>query len=156
MLLMRRCLLGIVGLFLAAGAGSGTFYGIGLLLFAASVVYAFVPGEAVSSTASTPSGTDVASPPAPADAQRPTAAWDPAQYLRFSDPTPAPGTRLAGPGAADRTRAGRPISAAAPGNVTAILKQRFPAAEVTGARRRRRDAAEGARRGPGVPASTQG
>ena len=40
-MLLITCLLGIVGLFLAAGAGSGMFYGIGLLLFAAAVVYAF-------------------------------------------------------------------------------------------------------------------
>jgi hypothetical protein len=40
-MLLITCLIGIFGLFLAAGTGSGTFYGIGLLLFAAAVVYAF-------------------------------------------------------------------------------------------------------------------
>jgi len=41
-LLLIACLVGILGLFLAAGAGSGMFYGIGLLVFAAAIVYAFV------------------------------------------------------------------------------------------------------------------
>ena len=39
--LLIACPVGIFGLFLAAGAGSGTFYGIGLLVFVAAVVYAF-------------------------------------------------------------------------------------------------------------------
>jgi trans-aconitate 2-methyltransferase len=67
----------------------------------------------------------------PIDREHPTAAWDPAQYLRFSDqrlrpaldllaqvPLPAP-TRVVDLGCGA-------------GNVSAILKQRFPAAEVTG------------------------
>jgi trans-aconitate 2-methyltransferase len=77
------------------------------------------------------SGTDVASPPAPADAQRPTAAWDPAQYLRFSDQRLRPALDLLGqvPLAAP----GRVVDlGCGAGNVTTILKQRFPAAEVTG------------------------
>jgi len=41
LLLLMACLLGILGLFLAADAGEGTLYGIGLLVFAAAVVYAF-------------------------------------------------------------------------------------------------------------------
>ena len=40
--LLITCLVGIFGLFLAADAGSGTLYGIGLLVFVAAVVYAFV------------------------------------------------------------------------------------------------------------------
>jgi hypothetical protein len=41
-LLLITCLVGVVGLFVAADAGSGTFYGVGLLVFAAAVVYAFI------------------------------------------------------------------------------------------------------------------
>jgi len=41
LLLLVTCLVGIVGLFLAANTGGGTLYGIGLLGFAASVVYGF-------------------------------------------------------------------------------------------------------------------
>jgi hypothetical protein len=41
LLLLMACLVGILGLFLAADAGEGTLYGIGLLVFAAAVVYAF-------------------------------------------------------------------------------------------------------------------
>jgi len=40
-LLLLTCLVGILGLFLAADAGEGTLYGIGLLMFAAAVVHAF-------------------------------------------------------------------------------------------------------------------
>jgi 1,4-dihydroxy-2-naphthoate octaprenyltransferase len=39
--LMMACLVGLVGLFLAADAGEGTLYAIGLLGFAAAVVYVF-------------------------------------------------------------------------------------------------------------------
>jgi trans-aconitate 2-methyltransferase len=73
----------------------------------------------------------VASTPAPADTQRPTAAWDPTQYLRFSDQRLRPALDLLGqvPLAAP----GRVVDlGCGAGNVTAILKQRFPAAEVTG------------------------
>jgi len=41
LLLLLTCLVGILGLFLAADAGEGTLYGIGLLMFAAAVVHAF-------------------------------------------------------------------------------------------------------------------
>ncbi len=41
MLLLIACLVAILGLFLAADAGSGTLYGIGLLGFVAAVVCAF-------------------------------------------------------------------------------------------------------------------
>jgi trans-aconitate 2-methyltransferase len=64
-------------------------------------------------------------------AQRPVAAWDPAQYLRFSDQRLRPALDLLGQ---------VPLSApghvvdlgCGAGNVTAILKLRFPAADVTG------------------------
>ncbi len=78
-----------------------------------------------------PGGTDVASPPAPADGQRPTAAWDPAQYLRFSDQRLRPALDLLGQ--VPLTAPGRVVDlGCGAGNVTCILKQRFPAAEVTG------------------------
>jgi hypothetical protein len=35
------CLVGLVGLFVAADAGEGTPYGLGLLVFVAAVIYAF-------------------------------------------------------------------------------------------------------------------
>jgi hypothetical protein len=41
LLLLVTCLVAIAGLFLAANAGEGTSYGIGLLAFAAAVVYGF-------------------------------------------------------------------------------------------------------------------
>ncbi len=41
LLLLMSCLVGIAGLFLAADAGEGTLYAVGLLLFAAAVVCAF-------------------------------------------------------------------------------------------------------------------
>jgi hypothetical protein len=41
LLLLLTSLVGIIGLFIASGAGGGTAYGIGLLVFAAAVVYAF-------------------------------------------------------------------------------------------------------------------
>ncbi|HLB97792.1 MAG TPA: methyltransferase domain-containing protein [Acetobacteraceae bacterium] len=68
---------------------------------------------------------------APADAQRPTAAWDPAQYLRFSDQRLRPALDLLGQ--VPLTEPGRVVDlGCGAGNVTAILKQRFPSAEVTG------------------------
>src|SRR5580698_2454885 len=77
------------------------------------------------------SGTDVASTPAPADTQRPTAAWDPTQYLRFSDQRLRPALDLLGQ--VPLTAPERVVDlGCGAGNVTAILKQRFPAAEVTG------------------------
>ena len=39
--LFVTCGVALVGLFIAAGAGQGTMYGLGLLLFAAAIVYAF-------------------------------------------------------------------------------------------------------------------
>jgi hypothetical protein len=42
LLLLITCLVAIFGLFLAANASEATFYGIGLLGFAAAVVYGFV------------------------------------------------------------------------------------------------------------------
>ena len=39
--LLISCLAGIFGLFMAAGAGEGTLYAIGILVFAASVVCGF-------------------------------------------------------------------------------------------------------------------
>jgi trans-aconitate 2-methyltransferase len=68
---------------------------------------------------------------AKAAASRPAAVWDPAQYLRFADQRLRPALDLLGQ---------VPLSAPArvvdlgcgAGNVSAILKQRFPAAEVTG------------------------
>jgi trans-aconitate 2-methyltransferase len=63
--------------------------------------------------------------------QRPAAAWDPAQYLQFSDQRLRPALDLLGQ---------VPLSAPAhvvdlgcgAGNVSVILRQRFPAAEVLG------------------------
>jgi trans-aconitate 2-methyltransferase len=78
----------------------------------------------------------VATPPAttpqpPAAAQRPGAAWDPAQYLRFSDQRLRPALDLLGQ--VPLTAPGRVVDlGCGAGNVTAILKQRFPSAEVTG------------------------
>lgn len=66
-----------------------------------------------------------------ADAQRPTAAWDPAQYLRFSDQRLRPALDLLGQVPLTAPRLVIDLGCGA-GNVTAILKQRFPAAEVTG------------------------
>jgi len=73
----------------------------------------------------------VANSPASADAQRPIAAWDPAQYLRFSDQRLRPALDLLGQ--VPLTAPGRVVDlGCGAGNVTAILKQRFPVAEVTG------------------------
>jgi trans-aconitate 2-methyltransferase len=73
----------------------------------------------------------VATPSAPAAAQRPAAAWDPAQYLRFSDQRLRPALDLLGQ--VPLTSPGRVVDlGCGAGNVTAILKQRFPPAEVTG------------------------
>ena len=63
--------------------------------------------------------------------QRPTAAWDPAQYLQFSDQRLRPALDLLG-----QVRLTTPSQVVdlgcGAGNVSVILKQRFPAAEVTG------------------------
>ena len=73
----------------------------------------------------------MATPPAPAGAQRPAAAWDPAQYLRFSDQRLRPALDLLGQ--VPLTSPERVVDlGCGAGNVTAILKQRFAAAEVTG------------------------
>ena len=73
----------------------------------------------------------MANSPASADAQRPIAAWDPAQYLRFSDQRLRPALDLLGQ--VPLTAPGRVVDlGCGAGNVTAILKQRFPVAEVTG------------------------
>ena len=42
LVLLLTCLVGVDALFVAAEVGSGAVYGIGLLVFAAAVVYAFV------------------------------------------------------------------------------------------------------------------
>jgi 1,4-dihydroxy-2-naphthoate octaprenyltransferase len=42
LLLLLTCLVGVDALFVAAEVGSAAVYGIGLLVFAAAVVYAFV------------------------------------------------------------------------------------------------------------------
>jgi len=39
--LALTCVAAVVGLLVAAGGGTGTSYGLGLVLFAAAVVYAF-------------------------------------------------------------------------------------------------------------------
>ena len=62
---------------------------------------------------------------------RPTAAWDPAQYLRFSDQRLRPALDLMGQVNLTAPRQVVDLGCGA-GNVTAILKQRFPSAEVTG------------------------
>ena len=73
----------------------------------------------------------MATAPAPADTQRPAAVWDPAQYLRFSDQRLRPALDLLGQ--VPLTAPERVVDlGCGAGNVTAILKQRFPAAEVTG------------------------
>lgn len=41
LLLLGACLVGLGGLFVAAGAGEGAMYGIGLLVFVAAVLCAF-------------------------------------------------------------------------------------------------------------------
>jgi trans-aconitate 2-methyltransferase len=73
----------------------------------------------------------VATAPAPADTQRPAAVWDPAQYLRFSDQRLRPALDLLGQ--VPLTAPERVVDlGCGAGNVTGILEQRFPAAEVTG------------------------
>ena len=69
--------------------------------------------------------------PGAADAQRPTAAWDPARYLRFSDQRLRPALDLLGQVPLTAPRLVVDLGCGA-GNVTAILKQRFASAEVTG------------------------
>jgi trans-aconitate 2-methyltransferase len=69
--------------------------------------------------------------PGAADAQRPTAAWDPAQYLRFSDQRLRPALDLLGQVPLTAPRSVVDLGCGA-GNVTAILKQRFASAAVTG------------------------
>ncbi|MDE2005998.1 MAG: methyltransferase domain-containing protein [Rhodospirillales bacterium] len=67
----------------------------------------------------------------PPDTETPAAAWDPAQYLRFADARLRPALDLL---------AQVPLAAPArvadlgcgPGTVTRLLRQRYPAAEVTG------------------------
>ena len=71
-----------------------------------------------------PSGT-------PISTRRPVAAWDPTQYLRFSDQRLRPALDLLGQVALAAPRHVVDLGCGA-GNVTAILKQRFAAAEVTG------------------------
>ena len=66
-----------------------------------------------------------------ADDQRPAAAWDPAQYLRFSGQRLRPALDLLGQVPLMAPRLVVDLGCGA-GNVTAILKQRFPSAEVTG------------------------
>jgi hypothetical protein len=39
--LLIACLAGILGLFVASGAGGGTLYGFGLLGFVVAIIYAF-------------------------------------------------------------------------------------------------------------------
>jgi trans-aconitate 2-methyltransferase len=63
--------------------------------------------------------------------QRPTAAWDPARYLRFSDQRLRPALDLLGQVPLTAPRLVVDLGCGA-GNVTAILKQRFASAEVTG------------------------
>jgi len=57
--------------------------------------------------------------------------WDPAQYLRFSDQRLRPALDLLGQVPLTAPRLVVDLGCGA-GNVTAILKQRFPSAEVTG------------------------
>ncbi len=81
--------------------------------------------------ANIPTGTTTASTTSTGDAQRPSATWDPAQYLRFSDQRLRPALDLLAqvPLAAPRHVVDLGCGA---GNVTAILRQRFTTAEVTG------------------------
>jgi trans-aconitate 2-methyltransferase len=65
------------------------------------------------------------------DPQRPTATWDPAQYLRFSDQRLRPALDLLGQVPLTAPRHVIDLGCGA-GNVTTILRQRFPSAEVTG------------------------
>ena len=72
-----------------------------------------------------------ATTPGIAAGQRPVAAWDPAQYLRFSDQRLRPALDLLAQ--VPLTAPGRVVDlGCGAGNVTVILKQRFPSAEVTG------------------------
>ena len=72
-----------------------------------------------------------ATAPGNAAQQRPIAAWDPAQYLRFSDQRLRPALDLLAQ--VPLTAPGRVIDlGCGAGNVTVILKQRFPSAEVIG------------------------
>ena len=63
--------------------------------------------------------------------RRPTAAWDPAQYLQFSDQRLRPALDLLGQVRLDAPAHIVDLGCGA-GNVSVILKQRFPAAEVVG------------------------
>jgi trans-aconitate 2-methyltransferase len=66
-----------------------------------------------------------------AEARRPSTTWDPAQYLRFSDQRLRPAMDLLAQ--VPLTAPERVVDlGCGAGNVTAILKQRFPAAEVSG------------------------
>jgi len=69
--------------------------------------------------------------PGAADTRRPTTGWDPAQYLRFSDQRLRPALDLLGQVPLTAPWLVVDLGCGA-GNVTAILKQRFPPAEVTG------------------------
>ena len=66
-----------------------------------------------------------------AGARRPTAVWDPGQYLRFSDQRLRPALDLMAQVPLTVPRQIVDLGCGA-GNVTAILQQRFPSAEVTG------------------------
>jgi trans-aconitate 2-methyltransferase len=66
-----------------------------------------------------------------AGARRPTAVWDPGQYLRFSDQRLRPALDLMAQVPLTAPRRVVDLGCGA-GNVTAILTQRFPSAEVTG------------------------
>ncbi len=69
--------------------------------------------------------------PGAADAPRPAATWDPAQYLRFADQRLRPALDLLGQ--VPLTAPARVVDlGCGAGNFTAILKQRFSTAEVTG------------------------
>jgi trans-aconitate 2-methyltransferase len=72
-----------------------------------------------------------ATAPGSAAGQRPSAAWDPAQYLRFSDQRLRPALDLLAQVPLTAPRSVVDLGCGA-GNVTGILKQRFPSANVIG------------------------
>ncbi len=90
-----------------------------------------VPHETTPHETNRHATTSGATAPDKAAQQRPTAAWDPAQYLRFSDQRLRPALDLLAQ--VPLTAPGRVVDlGCGAGNVTVILKQRFPSAEVIG------------------------
>ena len=105
------------GLFMAH-AGGGV-YGLGLALFVVGVVFVFWFIKRYFDRLDA-GGIDMSA-----------SGWDPGQYLRFADERLRPALDLLGAVPLNSARRVVDLGCGA-GNVTAILKRRFPAAEVIG------------------------